>query len=163
MYHKKLVMDLQSQYKKNNDRLDNLADMRLDKELTADEYARQKSRIEADQYSITNELTKLTRVKSDQHTRAEKLFIYTKQLPKIWEVSNTEEKNKLLKYILFEPLQDGREYALELKKPFNLIYKKQQKANWCTILESLRTPHWDDSLFDTVEFSNYYHQYEPTL
>ena len=80
------------------------------------------------------------------------MFNLINRLPEIFKSSNSDEKNKILKYITSNSLQTGQKADINLKKPFVFLYKKQGVQAWQTVVDTLRTFDWDGFLKSEVLF-----------
>lgn len=134
--------ELQTEYNKNQERLDNLLNMRLDGELTPEEYAAQKSKIVDRQFQLSEDLKRITEEKEVAHVRALKIFRFAQLLPEIFLSSNTEEKNKILKYVVSNSTLSGELLDLNAANGFEAFYKKQDRQHWHTINYTFRTINW---------------------
>lgn len=147
-YNDRVRFELDKELKEKQKTLDKLLDLRLNGEIEKETYIAKKERLEKECYDITTKLTQLTRTKSDVHTHVSNLFEIVNSLPQIWKSSNTEEKNKMLKYIVSNSLITTQKADLNLKKPFSFLLNYTTNLVWRDMIESFRTYNWEEIFLD---------------
>lgn len=151
LYHQRLARELEQKYQNNLKRLDTLLNYFLDQNLDKDTYAGKKNKIEAEQLELASQLDKLTKYKSDTHDRVAELFELCRKIPEIWQGSNSDQKNRLLHFLISYPVQNGKEWRFEAKKPFTKKPPFGGFLDWLRIADTFRTQNWSDfSLINQV-------------
>jgi hypothetical protein len=111
----------------------------VDGSITKDDYTKKQAEYESKIYELRLKQTQETRESTELHLTVESLFNLVNRLPEIFRSSNTEEKNKILTYLISNSLQEGAKADLNLQKPFIYLYQKQGVQHWHGLRES--NPH----------------------
>ena len=98
--------------------------------ITDDIYTKKSKEFESKIHELSLHLAEQTKDNTDLHLTVESMFSLINRLPEVFKSSNSEEKNKILKYITSNSVQTGNKADLYLKKPFLFLYKNAENQHW---------------------------------
>ena len=130
LYEKNKKAEIYKQIEACNLRLSSLTDLFVDGSITGDIYIKKQEEYESSLYELNLELVSETKESTDLHLTVESMFNLINRLPEIFKSSNSDEKNKILKYITSNSLQTGQKADINLKKPFLFLYQNQGVQGW---------------------------------
>lgn len=122
--------NLQAEEKRLEERLNRLFEMRLDGDISKDQYDAKKLDIELEVQSV-----KARRAARDNNSlnwleQAESLLELAMDLPKIFDAATQEEKEQLIKLVGWNYKLDNKKVLWEYKKPFSYIAEKESGMDW---------------------------------
>lgn len=82
------------------------------------------------QYSLNLELEEYTKADHDYHIHISTVLNLTRRVKEIFDSSEIQEKRALLRFLIQNPLVQGKNFEFKLKKPFD------------TVLQLVGSPHW---------------------
>ena len=100
----------------------NLLDLRLDGELTKEDYATKKAEMDLDVAKPTHRLDQMHVVLDRREDDLEQAVWLANELPVLWQCGDEEERRKLLEAVLVRvTVKDKRIAASELRPPYSWV------------------------------------------
>ena len=123
IFNKKFVQKLNREYSEIQNKSNNLLDLLIDKSITKDVYDKKLKEFKSKQQEITDEI--------DNHTKADESFNITagivldvsQRIKEIFEKAETEEKRKLLNFLIQNCEMKQKKLLVSLRTPFDTIAK----------------------------------------
>lgn len=120
-YHKERIQTLRSQYDAQQVRVDKLIDLLMDGAITQQDYERKLTVFKKSQQLIEIELEDLTKADQDHHITAGMILTLAQRAGELFDSSELSEKRRLLKFVLQNPVVNGKNLEFKLRKPFDTI------------------------------------------
>ena len=117
-------------------RLDRLMDLRLDGELSKEEFEAKKRRLKDRQYELGNLLQTYDRADDEFTKRLEMLLNLTYQAPKIWKGSTISQKRELVNFLFANLKLEGKTLCYSLRKPFDALVLDPERPEWRRVRDS---------------------------
>ena len=101
-------------------RSDTLLDLRLDGELTKEDYAAKKAEMDLDVAKLTHRLGLMQVMVGSREDDLEQALWLANELPVLWQCGDEEERRRLLEAVLVRVIvKDKRVAASELRSPYS--------------------------------------------
>jgi Site-specific recombinases, DNA invertase Pin homologs len=130
----KKEMDLISQeLKKNQKRLSNLLDLKIDDSITQDEYDKKGMELRQRQDELRDNLNILNISEEEYSLSLIKLIDMASKAYEIFESSEVEQKRQIINFVLTNLKLRGKTLEFELKKPFDVLINLsncENRSNW---------------------------------
>lgn len=123
-------------------RLSKLVDMHLDGTVDAETYKNKTAEYKNRQREITSEMQNQVELDETHLITIHKVLRLAKFSREIFESSNLEEKQQLLRFVYSNLKLDGETLHAELKEPFFSMQKIGEQPIWLEELVTLRTFNW---------------------
>lgn len=130
--HKAHTAELKTEHTNIENKLDRLTELRIEGELTKQEFAAQKKKLKDRQIEIV-QLIKAYDITDDEFTNK---LIYMVELAsnavEEFRSSEFQQKRELLQYVFQNLQMDGKKLVFTMNKPFDTITKCVKTGKWCT-------------------------------
>lgn len=138
-----LLADLWQETRSIDQKLDRLTELRLDGELSADEFIRQKNRLSGRRQEIAHQIARHENDGESFANRLSRLIALSNSARNAYTGSEHNGKRELMS-LLFQNLQmDRKNPVITMAKPFELIANCNKTGEWCPLLDAVRQ---DDAL-----------------
>lgn len=121
VYHEREISRIRAEYDRVQRRVAGLLDMRLDGGISQDEYDKKLQEFKNQQYRLNIELEEHTKGDHQFHIYAGTVLRLSKNMGRIFESSEPQEKRSILNFILQNPTVEGKILRYSLKKPFDAV------------------------------------------
>ncbi len=123
-----------------DERRDVLTNLFVDRELSKDEWERQKQKLEGQRQAILDKLRQAQlRINGRMKENARTILELAMNAKSLWKERSPQERLEFLKLILSNPTWDGVSVGYELKKPFALLREMKRLEDWRAFLDEIRT------------------------
>lgn len=120
-------------------RLDRLVDMRVDGEITSEEYSQQRARLREKQAEIARDLEAADQA-DDSFKNAMLLFLdFCKNAHDLFMGATTEQKRALLNFVFSNLSLDEETLCFSYKKPFDDYIEASKMNEWRQFIDRVRT------------------------
>ncbi len=138
-HHTIEVGQLKKEHTEIQTKLDRLMDLRLEREITKEDFETKKRHLKDRQYELTQLVHTYDKADDEFTKRMEMLLNLTHEAPKLWAGSTISQKRELLNF-LFSNLQlKGATLCYELRKPFDSFFGDEDCIKWRWVV-STATP-----------------------
>lgn len=153
-FHNQEVGQLKKQHTEIQDKLDRLVDLRLEGEITKEEFETKKNRLKDRQYELDQLILTYDKA-DDQFTKTLcALLTIASDSDKIWLGSTISEKRELLNFVFANLQLKGATLCYELRKPFDKMLNQADCIKWRRVVNTFRT-HAPDCLLIVQHKINY--------
>jgi hypothetical protein len=129
-FHNQEVGQLKKQHTEIQDKLDRLVDLRLEGEITKEEFETKKNRLKDRQYELDQLILTYDKA-DDQFTKTLcALLTIASDSDKIWLGSTISEKRELLNFVFANLQLKGATLCYELRKPFDKMLNQADCIKW---------------------------------
>jgi DNA invertase Pin-like site-specific DNA recombinase len=129
-FHNQEVGQLKKQHTENQSKLDRLMDLRLEGEITKEEFESKKSQIKDKQYELDSLILTYDKA-DDQFTKTLcALLTIASDSDKIWMGSTISEKRELLNFVFANLQLKGATLCYTLRKPFDNMLNQADCIKW---------------------------------
>ena len=129
--HKEHTAELKREHTALENKLERLTDLRLDDELSKDEFIAQKNRVKARQYEITDLLHAYDKTDDEFINKLVYMVNLARNAVEEFRSSGFDEKRELLNYIFQNLEMDGKNLVYTMAKPFSIIADCNKNGRWC--------------------------------
>ncbi len=123
LYHKKKIKETNQEYDKFQNRIDKSFDLLADGSITKDIYDIKLKEYKEKQYDLGIQKNELTKADEDYHIVAKTVLNIAQKAEEIFESSEVTEKNQFMKFLLQNPVVDGKKPVFAMREPFSSIAK----------------------------------------
>jgi hypothetical protein len=121
---------------------DKLFDLRIQGQITQQDFERQLQRIRSNRDSLTDQLETLQKsLTSALMETAKTVLELATSAKSLWITKSAQERKEFLDKVLSNPILDGLTVRYELKKPFAVLVKMAENVSWCASRPSRRTAY----------------------
>jgi len=138
-YHEQIAARSKTEINNLQTKLYRLNDMRINKEMDAEEYQKHKEKLKAEIMSQEDVVRTHTSFDKEKFVQAVQNLDIAKNPKTLWFRFNTEEKHKLMNYLFSNLLLRDRILLIQWKNPFDLLLKYKEDQNSSEILNEART------------------------
>lgn len=135
-----LRTNLETEYKKYQNRIEKMYEDKLDGSITEPEYAKRYQAYREEQGKIKVKLDKLESADKEYYITATYLLQLANKAPKLFESSEPEQKRLFIKFALQNLELEGNKLLYKAKKPFDLMALYAKNENWLRGPDSNRRP-----------------------
>jgi site-specific DNA recombinase len=121
--------------------LDTLYEDRLDTTITKDFYSQKASEYEAKITDLTEKINHYTKANIDYYKTGIDILELANMAGFLYENANSDEKQKLLNFLLWNSTLKDKNLAITYKKPFDRVYQRAQCCDWRGRWDSNPQPH----------------------
>lgn len=143
LFYKNAIAQTRSEYNKLQRKLDTLYEDRLDRRITVDDYDKYVTRYKAEMEELDRKLVEYTNNDKSFVVTAEYLLRLASKAKYLFESSQPQQKNKILRLLLANLTLKQKRLQLNLLKPFTSIVDTQNSKNWLSVADTLRTASSD--------------------
>lgn len=120
---------LQSEYNRCQQSMDKALDAYLEGKLPEKVYDKKIKDYSLRQEKINHQIEDLTVDNKSHHITAKTILFLAKHSVDLFENSNIEEKQEILKLIFQNPMLDGKKLVFALRKPFDTVFEMSKHPN----------------------------------
>jgi site-specific DNA recombinase len=131
-HHTIEVAQLKKEHTEIQAKLDRLMDLRLNDELTKEEFESNKRRLKDRQYELTDLINTYDKADDEFTKRMEWLLTLTHKAPELWAGSTISQKRELLNFLFANLKLKGATLCYELRKPFDDFLDGTDCPKWRT-------------------------------
>ena len=129
-YHQTAIESLRDEYDKIQKRSDILLNMRLDERITDEDYTKKVYEFKQRQLEIDDKLKEYTQADQQFIIAVSNLLKVSKEISKLYESSNNEEKRQLINFVFSNLRLKGEKLLWDFKKPLDAIAFANESCNW---------------------------------
>ena len=138
-HHTLEVGQMKKEHTEIQTKLDRLMDLRLDGEITKEDFEMKKRRLKDRQYELTQLVHTYDKADDEFTKRMEMLLNLTHEAPKIWASSTISQKRELLNFLFANLQLKGATLCYTLRKPFDSFLIDPESPNWrCAMCQHLK-------------------------
>jgi site-specific DNA recombinase len=141
-YYQEQTTALSKQFDQLQEHKDKLLDLLLEGAVTQPDYETKLEQLNTKQQLINVDRGSYTEADYKYHVTAKYILELAKRAGELFERSNDEEKNQLLKLVLSNVTFDGKKLDFTIRKPFDTIMKVEGSPVLLPELEAFRTVEW---------------------
>jgi len=123
LYHKKKVSEINRKYDELQNRISRSYDLLADGSITTDIYDTKLKEYKEQQYDLGIQKNELTQADENYHIVAKTVLNIAQKAEEIFESSEVAEKNQFMKFLLQNPIVDGKKPLFTMREPFSCIAK----------------------------------------
>ena len=138
-HHKEHTSKLKTEHTELERKLERLTDLRLDGELTKEEFSSQKKRLKARQYEITDLLHAYDVTDDEFSNKLNYMIELASGALEEFRSSSIDKKRELLNYVFQNLKLNGKNLEYSMAKPFDSIAECAKTGEWCTPEVDFRT------------------------
>ena len=151
---------LQKDQKMIKNKLDNLVEMRLNKEIDSDLFATKKTELEASQKEVMKQLEKFNQKNTDWVEHTEEFLNGASRARYAFKHGDKQTKREILRSIGSNLFLEGGKLRFEFRKPFDILLKEPLKQAVNSLQENPeseleKTPELAAKAFSGVNFSEW--------
>ncbi|WP_425361231.1 recombinase family protein [Candidatus Tisiphia endosymbiont of Ceraclea dissimilis] len=137
--HDEAIASLKKEHTENKKRLNSLIDLRLNSELSTEEFQAKKQQLKDRQYEI-NRLLKIYDEADDKFTDTASTFItLASEAYEIFKGSEMPQKRKMIKFVFQNLKLRGKKLETFLCFPFDIFEKTTTRTEWRGVVNNFRT------------------------
>lgn len=129
-FHNQEVGQLKKQHTEILDKLDRLVDLRLEGEITKEEFETKKNRLKDQQYELDQLILTYDKADNQFTNTLCALLTIASDSDKIWLGSTISEKRELLNFVFANLQLKGATLCYELRKPFDKMLGQADCSDW---------------------------------
>ena len=152
-YHAKEIKRIRAEYDRIQKRSEVLMDMRLDLSITKDDYDKKLQELKDTQYRLNLELDEHTKADHEYHIHLSTVLNLSRRVKQIFDSSEVNEKRALIKFLLQNPLAEGKKLHFELRKPFDTVLQLAHRPTVLPTLDEFRTIDWSNLMGEILQIS----------
>ncbi len=130
-HHKEHTSKLKREHTDLERKLERLTDLRLDGELTKEEFSTQKQRLKTRQYEITDLLHAYDVTDDEFSNKLNYMIELASGALKEFRGSGLDKKRELLNYVFQNLRMNGKNLEYTMAKPFDVIAECAKTGEWC--------------------------------
>ncbi len=138
-YHAKEIKRIRAEYDRIQKRSEVLMDIRLDLSITKDDYDKKLQELKDAQYRLNLELDEHTKADHEYHIHLSTVLNLSRRVKQIFDSSEVNEKRALIKFLLQNPLAEGKKLHFQLRKPFDTVLQLAHRPTVLRAAQELRT------------------------
>lgn len=138
-HHKAHTSKLKYEHTDLERKLERLTDLRLDGELTKEEFSAQKKRLKARQYEITDLLHAYDVTDDEFSNKLNYMIELASGALKEFKSSGVDQKRELLNYVFQNLRMNRKNLEYTMAKPFDSIAQCAKTGEWCPSCDDTRT------------------------
>ena len=143
LFYKNAIAQTRAEYNKLQKKLDTLYEDRLDGRITVDDYDKYVNKYKAEMEELDRKLVEYTNNDKSFVVTAEYLLRLASKAKYLFESSQPQQKNKILRLLLANLTLNQKRLQLNLLQPFNGLVSSQKSSNWLSLADTLRTASTD--------------------
>jgi len=128
--HGEQIDSLKKEHTVLTNKLNRLMDLRLEGEISGDEFKAQKARLKDRQYEVDNTILNLDKADDVFTDSCENLIQLADNALSHFRSSNIEGKQKVLNFVFSNLQLNGRKLEYALKKPFDMFLNANNHSEW---------------------------------
>jgi hypothetical protein len=141
LFYKNAITQTRAEYLRLEKKLGILYDDRLDGRITVDEYDKYVMKYKTEMEDLDRKLVEYTNNDTSFQLTSAYLLELASKAKNIFECSQPEQKNKILRMLLANPTLKAKRLQLPLLKPFASILDNSNSQNWLRQLGSNQRPN----------------------
>ena len=138
-FYKNAITQTRSEYNRLQKKLDTLYEDRLDGRITVDDYDKYVTKYKAEMDKLDRKLVDFTNNDKSFVVTAEYLLRLASNAKELFESSQPQQKNKILRLLLANLTLNQKRLQLNLLKPFSGLLSCTKSTNWLALADELRT------------------------
>lgn len=138
-FHEKAIRQLRAEYDRIQANLDRMIDLRIEGSITQEIYDKKLTEYKEKQHDINIQMEEYTRADENFHIVANTVLSLASRALEIFESSEVNEKQQLLKAMLQNCRLSGKNLLFELRSPFDSIAEYAHHPTMLRLLEEVRT------------------------
>ena len=139
-FYKNAITQTRAEYNKLQKKLDTLYEDRLDGRITVAEYDKYVTKYKSEMDELDRKLVEFTNNDKSFVVTAEYLLRLASNAKRLFESSQPQQKNKILRLLLANLTLKQKRLQLHLLKPFNWLLLDPKSQNWLRRPDSNRQP-----------------------
>ena len=140
-FYQNAIKETQEKYRKLEKKLAVMYDDRLDGRITTNDYDNYVTKTKAEMEELDRKLVELTNNDKSFIVTAEYLLELATKAKTIFNSSQPDKKNKILRLLLANPTLDQKRLQLNLLKPFSELINTSKSQSWLRRLGSNQRPN----------------------
>lgn len=136
LFYKNAISQTRSEYQRLERKLSTLYEDRLDGRITVDDYDKYVMKYKSDMEDLDRKLVEYTNNDTTFQLTSAYLLELASKAKNIFESSQPEQKNKILRMLLANPTLKAKRLQLPLLKPFASVLNNSKTLNWLRRLDS---------------------------
>jgi site-specific DNA recombinase len=142
-FYKNAIVQTRAEYNRLQKKLDTLYEDRLDGRITVADYDKYVTKYKAEMDDLDRKLVDYTNNDKSFIVTAEYLLRLASNAKKLFESSQPQQKNKILRLLLANLTLNQKKLQLHLLKPFSGLVSDTKSTNWLAVADTLRTAYMD--------------------
>ncbi len=140
LFYKNAITQTRSEYQRLERKLGTLYEDRLDRRITVDDYDKYVMKYKTEMEELDSKLVEYTNNDTSFQLTSAYLLQLASKAKLLFEKSQPEQKNKILRMLLANPTLKAKRLQLPLLKPFASIVNSLETQNWLRRLDSNQWP-----------------------
>jgi site-specific DNA recombinase len=140
LFYRNAISQTQAEYKRLELRISTLYEDRLDGRITTNDYDKYVTKYKSEMEDLDRKLMEYTDSDKSFELTSSYLLELASKAKQLFESSQPEQKNNILRLLLANPTLRAKKLQLPLLKPFANIYKYHKTQNWLRGPGSNRRP-----------------------
>ena len=143
-YHKQHTRTLKKEHTEIENKIERLMDMRINEEVSKEEFIKNKKRLKDRQYEITELIHAYDITEDEFNNRLICLINIANGASRAFRGSDIHEKREMLSFIFQNLTLKEKKLEYTMRYPFNLFADANKTGEWCRLEDSnLRPPHYE--------------------
>lgn len=130
LFYKNAIAQTRAEYKRLERKMSTLYEDRLDGRITVDDYDKYVKKYKAEMEDLDRKLVEYTNNDKTFELTSAYLLELASKAKRIFESSQPEQKNKILRMLLANPTLNEKRLQLPLLKPFSVLIDTLKTQNW---------------------------------
>ncbi len=127
LFHHDTVRRLQAEYNGCQTKMNQILDLLIDSKITQERYDEKVAEYSSRQEAINSELEDLTIDNKNHHITARTILLLAQNAVELFESSDIEEKQAIVKLISYNSLLDGKNLEFTMRKPFDSVLELSKR------------------------------------
>ncbi len=127
LFHRDNISRLQNEYNSCQTRMNQLLELLIDGKVAQDRYDEKVTEYTSRQEEINSELEDLTTDNKNHHITARTILLLAQNAVELFESSDIEEKQAIVKLISYNSLLDGKNLEFTMRKPFDSVLELSKR------------------------------------
>tara|TARA_B100001245_G_scaffold113248_1_gene82918 strand:+ start:8008 stop:9558 length:1551 start_codon:yes stop_codon:yes gene_type:complete len=140
LFYKNAITQTRAEYQRLERKLSTLYEDRLDGRITVDDYDKYVMKYKSEMEDLDRKLVEYTNNDKSFNITSAYLLQLASKAKGIFESSQPEQKNKILRMLLANPTLNEKRLQLPLLKPFSVLIDTLESSNWLRRLDSNQWP-----------------------
>ncbi len=140
LFYKNAITQTRAEYQRLERKLGTLYEDRLDGRITVDDYDKYVMKYKSEMEDLDRKLVEYTNNDKSFNITSAYLLQLASKAKSIFESSQPEQKNKILRMLLANPTLNEKRLQLPLLKPFSVLIDTLESSNWLLRLGSNQWP-----------------------
>ena len=140
LFYKNAISQARAEYKRFEQKINTLYEDRLDGRITVDDYDKYVTKYKAEMEDLDRKLIEYTNNDKTFELTSAYLLELASKAKQLFESSQPEQKNRILRILLANPTLRAKKLQLPLLKPFSVLIDTLKTKNWLRGPGSNRRP-----------------------